>query len=77
MSLNVEPIVFTNFCIFVFIHFCISLICFAVYGFIGSSLDFLRERNKEIDEEDKARQQALLLEAAERIRAQSQIWVSE
>ena len=60
-----------------FIYFLISAIWFMVYCCSGPSLEFLRKRNDKIDEEEKARQQALLLEAEERIRANSQIWVSE
>jgi len=60
------------------IWFLISFIC---YGFLTSGdygeLEFLRKRNDKIDEEEKARQQALLLEAEERNMAELQIWVSE
>jgi hypothetical protein len=62
--------------IIAFIWFLISLICFS---FLTSAphgcLEFLRNRNDKIDEEEKARQQALLLETEERNRANSQIWV--
>jgi hypothetical protein len=64
--------------IIAFIYFLISFIC---YGFLTSGdygeLEFLRKRNDKIDEEEKARQQALLLEAEERNMAELQIWVSE
>lgn len=63
-----------------FIWFVISFICFLFISGSGrdcNGLDFLRERNDKIDEEEKARQQALLLEAEERNRAELQIWVSE
>ena len=63
------------------IYFSISFICFfKCAGFLdlsGGFLDFLHERNDKIDEEEKARQQALLLEAEERNRAELQIWVIE
>ena len=64
--------------IIAFIWFLISLICFAFLtsGDYGC-LEFLRKRNDKIDEEEKARQQAQLLEAEERNRAELQIWVSE
>jgi len=62
--------------IIAFIWFLISLICFKVNDTKGF-LKFLHKRNEKIDEEEKARQQALLLEAEERIRTQSQIWVNE
>jgi hypothetical protein len=60
-----------------FIWFLISNICFSFLtsGDYGC-LEFLRKRNDKIDEEEKARQQALLLEAEERIRTNSQIWVN-
>jgi len=54
-------------------------ICFILSFSNNSSyvLAFLRKRNDKIDEEEKARQQALLLETEERNRANSQIWVNE
>ena len=58
-----------------FIIWGVCLIISGVYGW----LDFLRERNDKIDEEEKARQkiidEKLKIEAEERIRTQSQIWV--
>jgi len=66
----------SNVGIIVLIWFLISLICFAVNEKNGF-LKFLHKRNEKIDEEEKARQQALLLEAEERNRAELQIWVSE
>jgi len=61
-----------------FIWLLISFICFAFLtsGDYGC-LEFLRNRNDKIDEEEKARQQALLLETEERNRANSQIWSNE
>lgn len=62
-----------------FIWCLISSICFAFITGSGRDcygLDFLRERNDKIDGEEKARQQALLLEAEERNRAELQIWVN-
>jgi len=60
------------------IWFFVSYICFV---FLTSGLfdcsEFLRNRNDKIDEEEKARQQALLLETEEKLRTQSQIWVNE
>ena len=61
--------------IIAFILFLISLICFKVNDTKGF-LKFLHKRNDKIDEEEKARQQALLLEAEERNRAELQIWVN-
>ncbi len=64
-----------------------GVICIIIWGvcFIISNesgwLNFLRERNDEIDEEEKARQkmieEKLKIEEIEGIRAKSQIWVSE
>lgn len=70
-SLRISPLI-------AFIWFLISVICFEFLININfDGLNFLRERNNKIDEEEKARQQALLLEVEERNRAELQIWVSE
>jgi hypothetical protein len=66
-----------NVALIAFIWFLISFICFVGFIWNGGISDSLRKRNEKIDEEEKARQQALLLEAEERNRAELQIWVNE
>ena len=66
-----------NVALIAFIWFLISYKCFVGFIWNDGISEFLRKRNDKIDEEEKARQQALLLEAEERNRAELQIWVSE
>jgi hypothetical protein len=66
-----------NVALIAFIWFLISYKCFVGFIWNDGISDFLHSRNDKIDEEEKARQQALLLEAEERNRAELQIWVNE
>ncbi len=82
--LAVVPLVGLGLCVN-FFHWNFSIIFFSsllgsiwVVFFLDKDTmiqDYLNIRNEKIDEAEQARQQALLLEAEERIRTQSQIWV--
>ena len=85
LNFSISEIIFLNYAFkgvspnatgIAFIYFLISAIWWMVYFCSGVRLNFLHERNDKIDEEEKARQQALLLEAEERNRAELQIWVN-